>query len=68
MFLTATFDWATTHTGKLFSSHVFTAAVIVDVFPVPGGPENMTTFSCNSDLDVQHCHHERSPAEPNRQA
>lgn len=38
MFLTATLDCATTHAGQLLLSQILTAAEMVDVLPVPGGP------------------------------
>ena len=38
IFLTPTFDWATTHTGSLLFRKTLTASAMVDVLPVPGGP------------------------------
>jgi hypothetical protein len=38
IFLTATLDWATIHAVQLLLFHILTAAEMVEVFPVPGGP------------------------------
>lgn len=68
MFLIATFECATTQTGALISSHVFTAADIVDVFPVPGGPLKHNTFSQNDHTWAGGGYHEQSLVEPRRRA